>query len=66
MGKVTVIGSRMRGVPGVMARTVRALDRAGIRIHQTSDSSMTISCLVEGERLNEAVIALHAEYGLEK
>jgi len=66
MGKVTVIGSRMRGVPGVMARTVRALDRAGIRIHQSSDSSMTISCLVEGERLSEAVIALHAEYGLEK
>jgi aspartate kinase len=65
MGKVTVIGSRMRGVPGVMARTVKALGQAGIRIHQTSDSSMTISCLVEGVHLREAVIALHKEYGLE-
>ena len=65
MGKVTVIGSRMRGVPGVMAKTARALASAGIRIYQTSDSSMTISCLVEGERLNEAVIALHREFGLE-
>lgn len=66
MGKVTVIGSRMRGVPGVMAKTVKALERAGIRIYQTSDSSMTISCLVEGEHLNEAVVALHKEYGLER
>jgi aspartate kinase len=65
MGKVTVIGSRMRGVPGVMAKTVTALDKAGIRIYQTSDSSMTISCLVEGDHLNEAVIALHKEYSQE-
>lgn len=64
MGKVTVIGSRMRGVPGVMARTVRALAKAGIQIHQTSDSHMTISCLVEDRQLNEAVIALHREYEL--
>jgi len=64
MGKVTVIGSRMRGVPGVMARTVHALGRAGIRIYQTSDSHMTISCLVEGEHLQRAVNALHSEYGL--
>jgi aspartate kinase len=66
MGKVTVIGSRMRGVPGVLARTVKALEQAGIRIHQTSDSSMTISCLVEGACLRDAVIALHKEYGLER
>lgn len=66
MGKVTVIGSRMRGVPGVMARTVKALDRAGIRIHQTSDSHMTISCLVESRCLNDAAIALHKEFGLGK
>lgn len=65
MGKVTVIGSRMRGVPGVMARTVRALEGAGIGIYQTSDSSMTISCLVEGAHLQAAVIALHKEYELD-
>jgi aspartate kinase len=64
MGKVTVIGSRMRGVPGVMARTVRALAGAGIQIFQTSDSHMTISCLVEGQQLHRAVIALHKAYEL--
>jgi len=64
MGKVTVIGSRMRGVPGVMARTVHALWSAGVQIYQTSDSHMTISCLVEGRHLQEAVNALHREYGL--
>lgn len=65
MGKVTVIGSRMRGVPGVMAKAARALAEAGIRIYQTSDSSMTISCLVEEARLNEAAVELHKAFGLE-
>jgi aspartate kinase len=64
MGKVTVIGSRMRGVPGVMARVARALAGAGITIHQSSDSHMTISCLVEGAGLERAVVALHGEFGL--
>ncbi len=64
--KVTVIGHRIHGVPGVMRRIVAALEDSGIKILQTSDSSMTISCLVEGRHAPAAVNCLHRAFGLEK
>jgi len=62
--KVSVVGSGMRGVPGVMARVVEALYRNGIRILQTTDSHTTISCLVKQEDMGEAVRALHEAFDL--
>lgn len=64
--KVSVIGTGMRGVPGVMARVVEALDESGVRILQTADSHLTISCLVRGEEMEKAVRALHAKFGLDR
>ncbi|WP_026485869.1 aspartate kinase [Caldanaerobius polysaccharolyticus] len=63
-GIVSVIGQRMRGVPGVMARVVKALSRENIRILQTSDSHSTISCLIKNDDIKKAVIALHNEFNL--
>ncbi|MDW7651029.1 MAG: aspartate kinase [Bacillota bacterium] len=63
-GKVTVVGSGMRGIPGVMARVVSALNRAGTQILQTADSHLNISCLVPEKDVAEAVKALHHEFGL--
>ncbi len=62
--KVSAVGSRMRGVPGVMARIIRALADADIAVLQTSDSHMTISCLVATEDAQHAVKALHDEFKL--
>jgi aspartate kinase len=66
LGKVSAIGSRMRGVPGVMARIIRALSEEGVTVMQTSDSHMTISCLVKQEEAQKAVRALHEEFRLSK
>jgi aspartate kinase len=62
--KVSIIGAGMRGRPGVMARVVHALHRAGVNILQTADSHTTISCLVKGEQMEAALRALHEEFGL--
>lgn len=62
--KVSIIGHRIRGVPGVMSRIVAALLRKGVRILQTADSHVTISCLVPGEQTVEAIEALHEEFHL--
>ncbi|MDI3316546.1 MAG: aspartate kinase [Bacillota bacterium] len=62
--KVSVVGAGMRGLPGVMARVVEALAERGIEILQTSDSHVTISCLVRGEQMEEAVRALHEAFEL--
>lgn len=60
--KVTLIGSKITGTPGIMAKVVRALSNAQITLLQTSDSSMTISCLVEETDMNKAVHAIHNEF----
>ena len=62
--KVSIIGAGMRGVPGVMARVLGALQRAEAEILQTADSHTTISCLVRREQMERALRALHEEFGL--
>lgn len=62
--KVSIVGAGMRGVPGVMARVVRAMTSAGVRILQTADSHLTISCLISEEDVSKAVRALHDQFGL--
>ncbi len=64
--KVTIIGNKMRGVPGVMAKEIRDLAKHNIEILQTSDSHTTISCLIESINTNTAVNALHHEFELGK
>jgi aspartate kinase len=64
--KVTIIGSKMGGVPGVMAKAISALAKHNIEVLQTSDSHTTISCLIESKNTNAAVNALHQEFELGK
>lgn len=64
--KVTIIGNKMRGTPGIMVKVIKALARHKIEILQTSDSHTTISCLVDTEFDKLAVNALHQEFELDK
>lgn len=60
--KVTLVGGGIHGIPGVMHRIVRALARKGIGIHQSVDSNMIISVLVDAGREEDAVRTLHEEF----
>lgn len=62
--KVTAIGERMTGVPGVMARIVKAFTKAHIEILQTADSLTTIACLIKEEKVALAISVLHDEFML--
>ena len=62
--KISAIGYKMRGIPGVMARIVKALSKENIKILQTSDSHNTIWCLIKEEDTNKALKALHDEFKL--
>ncbi len=66
LGKVSAIGVRMRGIPGVMARIIRSLSDADVEVMQTADSHMTISCLIKAGDAQKAVKALHVEFGMGK
>lgn len=62
--KITIIGSRIRGVPGVMARMLRVLNKNKIKVYQTADSHATISVLVKRQQAEKAVKVLHDEFKL--
>lgn len=62
--KVTAVGSKMRGVPGVMARIFKTLNTHGCEILQSADSHMNISCLVSTDDAHRAVKAIHEEFNL--
>jgi aspartate kinase len=57
--KITILGSKICGVPGVMARIIAALYSNDIAVYQSSDSSSTISVLVESAQAQTAVNLLH-------
>ena len=62
--KVTIIGSKISDVPGVMAKIVNVLAKNNIELLQTSDSEMTISCLVKEEDMIKSVNHLHDTFNL--
>lgn len=62
--KVTVVGNKIHGVPGVMKRLVFAIANADVEILQSSDSYSTISCLIKSDHVKEVLLALHEEFGL--
>ena len=64
VAKVSAVGAGMRGVPGVMARVVAALQGAEVTILQTTDSHANISCLVRETDVGAAVQALHGQFEL--
>jgi aspartate kinase len=64
LGKVTLVGSGMHGVPGVMARVAECLLEAGIDVLQIADSHATISLLLDAGDLDDAARELHRAFGL--
>lgn len=62
--KVSVVGDGMKDVPGVMAGFINALASKNIAILQTVDSINTISAVVSGDRINDAVQVLHDTFNL--
>ena len=56
--KITIMG-RMKGVPGVVAKIIAALYSNNIFVHQSSDSSTTVSVLVDTKQAKDAVNVLH-------
>lgn len=64
LAKVSVVGAGMHGVPGVMARVMRALYTAEAPVFATADSHVNISCLVRAEDVGRVIRALHDEFAL--
>lgn len=62
VAKVSIVGAGMLGNPGTASRMFGALSKAGVNIDIISTSEISISCLVKGSQLKEAVNAIHDEF----
>jgi aspartate kinase len=65
MGKVSIVGAGMKTHPGVAAKVFTVLGDQGINIEMISTSPIKISCVVPGDRVPDAVRALHAAFDLQ-
>ncbi len=62
VAKVSIVGAGMLGSPGVAARMFGALAKADVNIDIISTSEISVSCLIKGSQLTEAVNAIHNEF----
>ncbi len=64
LSRIAMVGHGMTGRPGVYARAYRALLDQGVEVHGVSTSSTSITVLVQKDREEAAVQALHAAFSL--
>ncbi|MCP5027932.1 MAG: aspartate kinase [Actinomycetia bacterium] len=64
IGRVSVVGAGMKSNPGVAAIMFETLAAHDINIEMISTSAIRISCIVNGDHVEDAVQALHSAYGL--
>ena len=62
VAKVSIVGAGMLGSPGIAARMFGALAKAEVNIDIISTSEISVSCLIKGSQLTEAVNAIHNEF----
>jgi aspartate kinase len=65
MGKVSIIGAGMRSHPGVAAKVFGVLASEGVNIDMISTSPIKISCVIDLDRVEQAVQLLHSAFALE-
>ena len=64
VAKISLVGAGMRTHPGVAAQMFETLAEAGINIEIISTSSIRISCVVRGDKIERAVRAVHDAFRL--
>ena len=65
LGKVSIVGTGMQNTPGFAARMFETLSSEGVNIELISTSEIRITCIVEEEKVKDAVRALHKAFEVE-
>ncbi len=66
LGKVSIVGVGIQTAHGYAAKMFRALFDAGINIELISTSEIRLTCIIDRDRVSDAVRALHNAFELEK
>ncbi len=65
-GKVSIIGTGMQNAPGYAAKMFDTLSKEKINIQLITTSEIRITCIIDEDRVKDAVRALHKAFDLEK
>lgn len=65
ISKVSIVGAGMIDRPGIAADMFEALAEQNINIKMIATSEIKISCLVDKDRANDAIKALHTKFELD-
>ena len=66
VAKISIVGSGIRSNPGYANKMFNALASEGINILSITTSEIRITCLIERDKVKNAVRALHKAFELEK
>jgi len=66
LAKVSVVGAGMQSAPGYAATMFRTLFEEGINIELITTSEIRITCIIDEQRVADAVRALHKAFRLEQ
>jgi len=66
LGKVSIVGTGMLNTPGYAARMFRALYEKAINIELISTSEIRITCIIDESKVEDALVALHKAFELER
>jgi aspartate kinase len=66
IAKVSLIGAGMKSHPGVSARMFEVLADVGVNIEMISTSAIRITCVVDEALVDQAVVALHDAFELDR
>jgi len=64
LSKVSIVGHGMQTHTGVAARLFQILSDSNIRIHVVTTSEIKVSVLIDSDRCNDAILAVHSGFGL--
>lgn len=65
LGKVSIVGTGMQNTPGFAANMFSALSQQGINIQLITTSEIRITCIIDEDRVEDAVRALHRAFRLD-
>lgn len=63
--KISIVGAGMVSHPGVAAQMFDVISKQGVNIKMVSTSEIKVSCVIDIDKLNDVIIALHTAYGLD-
>ena len=66
LGKVSIVGTGMQNTPGFAARMFRALYDKGINIELITTSEIRITCIIDENKVEDAVRVLHQTFELDR